>query len=62
MIVHDAEQAKRDVAKRGDIIPEAVCELRAHKVYGCYVRELKSGKLKLDKAKSEAEAKLDGEA
>ncbi len=50
------------MAKRGDIIPEAVCELRAHKVYGCYVRELKSGKLKLDKAKSEAEAKLDGEA
>src|SRR5690554_564110 len=39
---------------------KAVCDLRAHKVFGRYLRELKSGALKLDKAKITNEAKLDG--
>jgi len=39
---------------------KAVCDLGAHKVFGRYLRELKSGALKLDKAKIDAEAKVDG--
>ncbi len=39
---------------------KAVCDFGAHKVFGRYLRELKSGALKLDKAKIDAEAKVDG--
>lgn len=57
-------EAERRLAALGDLEAKghtkAVCDLRAHKVFGRYLRELKSGALKLDKAKIAAEAKLDG--
>ncbi len=57
-------EAERRLAALGDLTgkshTKAVCDLRAHKVFGRYLRELKSGALKLDKAKIAAEAKLDG--
>jgi len=38
----------------------AVCELKVHPTMGRYVRELKSGKLRVDRAAVAAEEKLDG--
>jgi len=57
-------EAERRLAALGDLTgkehTKAVCDLRAHKVFGKYLRQLKGGGLKLDKAKIAAEAKLDG--
>jgi len=39
---------------------QATCELSAHKVYGRYVRQSRTGKLRLDKAKFRAEELFDG--
>jgi len=39
---------------------QATCELSAHKVYGRYVRQSRTGKLRLDKAKFRAEGLFDG--
>jgi transposase len=39
---------------------KAVCDLRAHKTFGRYIRQTKTGKLLLNKAKITAEEKLDG--
>jgi len=36
------------------------CDLRAHRTFGRYVRQTKTGMLKLDKTKIQQEAKLDG--
>ncbi|HZJ10875.1 MAG TPA: hypothetical protein VFD39_14345, partial [Trueperaceae bacterium] len=57
-------EAERRIADLGDLTgkahTKAVCDLKSHKAFGRYIRELKNGNLKLDKAKIEAEAKLDG--
>lgn len=37
-----------------------MCKLRSHKVYGKYIRQLKDGRLKLNKTKIREEAKYDG--
>lgn len=39
---------------------KAACALRAHKVYGKYIRQTKTGKLRLDKAKIQSHAQYDG--
>ncbi len=39
---------------------KAMCNLRSHKVYGKYLRQLKDGRLKLDKGKIREEEKYDG--
>lgn len=39
---------------------KAACKLRAHATYGRYIRQTKTGKLRLDKAKIRREAKYDG--
>jgi len=39
---------------------KAVCVLKAHRAMGKYVRELKSGALRIDRAKVHSEEKLDG--
>jgi len=44
--------------KRGHT--KAVCELKSHRGYGRYIRELKNGELRIDRAKVKAEEKLDG--
>jgi hypothetical protein len=44
----------------GEPHQKAACELRAHKVYGRYVRQTRTGKLRLNKAKFRAEELFDG--
>jgi len=44
----------------GEPHKKAACELRAHKVYGRYVRQTRTGKLRLNKAKCRAEELFDG--
>jgi transposase len=44
--------------KRGHT--KAVCKLKSHRGYGRYIRELKNGRLRIDRAKVKADAKLDG--
>ena len=39
---------------------KAVCALKSHRGYGRYVRELKNGKLRIDRAQVKADEKLDG--
>jgi transposase len=39
---------------------KAVCALKSHRGYGKYVRELKNGKLQIDRGKVKADARLDG--
>ena len=57
-------EAERRIAELGDLTgkehSKRVCALKANPTFGKYVRELKSGKLKLDKGKIASEAKLDG--
>lgn len=57
-------EAERRLAALGDLSgkahTKAVCDLRAHKVFGRYLREQKNGRLLIDKAKVAAGAKLDG--
>jgi transposase len=69
----ERDQAKRDDIVRetqrrlesleqleGKAHTKAACDLRAHRTFGRYVRQAKTGKLKLDKTKITTEAKLDG--
>lgn len=44
----------------GEPHEKATCALRAHPVYGRYVRQTKRGKLRLNQAKIQAEAAFDG--
>ena len=44
----------------GEPHEKAACALRSHKVFGRYIRQTKTGKLKLNKAKISTEAQLDG--
>ncbi|HHY10918.1 MAG TPA: transposase, partial [Firmicutes bacterium] len=44
----------------GEPHEKAACALRAHKVYGRYIRQTKTGKLRLNKAKIKQEAQYDG--
>lgn len=57
----------RRVAKRGEDGEEsghtrAVCELMAHSFYGKYVRELRSGELRIDRGRVRAKENLDGKS
>lgn len=60
-IVKETE-ARLEALKQLDGEPheKAACDLRTHPVFGRYVRQTKTGKLRLDKAKIAAEARLDG--
>ena len=57
-------ETERRLAEIGELTGEghtkAACSLVAHRVFGRYVRQTKSGKLRLDKARIALEAKLDG--
>ncbi|MEW6522195.1 MAG: hypothetical protein AB1445_01260 [Bacillota bacterium] len=44
----------------GEPHTKAACTLRAHPVYGRYVRQTKTGRLTLNRARIQAEANLDG--
>ena len=75
VIAYNPEQAKMNRMDRESILERLSCELEAlnrkkrtkaqcrvmlHPSMGRYVKELKSGKLKIDKAKVKQEEKLDG--
>ena len=75
VIAYNPQQAKLDQISRQQIIERLSCELEAlnqknktkaqcnlllHRSMGRYVKELKSGKLKIDKAKIQQDEKLDG--
>jgi transposase len=57
-------ETERRLVELGDLTgkahTKAVCALRAHPTYGRYVRQSKTGKLAIDRAKIATEAKLDG--
>jgi hypothetical protein len=57
-------EAERRIGELGDLTgkahTKAACALRAHPTYGRYVRQSKTGKLAIDRAKIATEAKLDG--
>jgi len=60
-IVAEAERRLAGVGQLdGAAHTKAACDLRAHRTFGRYVRQTKTGKLKLDKTKIQQEAKLDG--
>lgn len=75
MIAYNPQQAKLDRSNREQILERLNCELEVlnkkhktkaqcnlllHRSMGRYVKELKSGKLKIDKAKVRQDEKLDG--
>jgi len=60
-IVQEAERRLAALEQLdGQAHTKAACDLRAHRTFGRYVRQTKTGKLKLDKTKIATEAKLDG--
>jgi transposase len=60
-IVRETEQRLADLAQLdGTAHTRTACDLRAHRTFGRYIRQTKTGKLKLDKSKIQQEAKLDG--
>jgi hypothetical protein len=78
VLVYNPDQAKKDRAKREQVLqkigeallalraprrkddPKAVRRLLSQRKIGPYLRQLKSGKLKIDRAKVRAEQQLDG--
>ena len=78
VLVYNPEQAKKDRAKRDQVLqkigeallalrvrrrkddPQAVRRLLSHGKMGPYLRQLKSGRLKIDRTKVRAEQSLDG--
>lgn len=60
-IVAEVERRLAELRQlEGEPHEKAACELRAHKVYGRYIRQTKRGKLRLDKTKIRREAQFDG--
>jgi transposase len=78
ILVHNPEEAKKDMATRektlkkiaealksikeqkGQCHKKNVCALLSHRTMGRYLRQLKTGAIKLDKGKIKEEAHLDG--
>jgi hypothetical protein len=56
----DTQRSKAKNAKATDAHTKAECALRDHPALGRYLRQTRSGRLRLDRAKIAAEAKLDG--
>src|SRR4051794_33527468 len=56
----DAARAKTHSAKASDAHRRAECALRDHPSLGRYLRQTPSGRLRIDRAKINAEARLDG--
>ncbi len=60
-IVKEAERRLEELKQLdGEPHEKAACALRSHNVFGKYVRQTKTGKLRLDKAKIQNEAQYDG--
>jgi hypothetical protein len=56
----DTQRTKANNAKAKDTHTKAECALRDHPALGRYLRQTQSGRLRIDRAKIAAEAKLDG--
>ncbi len=56
----EIQSLNRGVKRRGKEHNRAVCSLKSHPTLGRYLKELKSGDLRIDRAKVRAETKLDG--
>ena len=56
----ELERLNRGLPQRGKEHTKAVCALKAHPVYGRYVKELPTGELVIDRAKVRQEERLDG--
>ncbi len=56
----DAQRQKAKTKKATDAHSKAECALRDHRSLGRYLRQTPSGRLRIDRAKIAAEAKLDG--
>jgi Transposase DDE domain len=56
----DTQRTKAKNAKAKDTHTKAECALRDHPALGRYLRQTQSGRLRIDRAKIAAEAKLDG--
>lgn len=56
----EIDRLNRGLERREGEHNRAVCELKSHRTLGRYVRELKNGELRVDRAKVRAEEKLDG--
>jgi DDE family transposase len=54
------QRAKAKTTKAADAHTRAECALRDHPALGRYLRQTKTGRLRIDRAKVAAEAKLDG--
>jgi len=60
-IVREAERRLEQLKQlEGEPHEKAACALRTHEVFGKYIRQTKTGKLRLDKAKIQNEAHYDG--
>ena len=60
-IVREAERRLEDLHQlEGEPHEKAACALRTHKVFGRYIRQTKTGKLRLDKGKIRQEEQYDG--
>ena len=60
-ILKEAERRLEELKQLdGEPHEKAACALRSHNVFGKYVRQTKTGKLRLDKAKVQNEAQYDG--
>jgi len=60
-ILQEVEKRLSDLSQLdGKPHEKAACALRSHKVFGRYIRQTKTGKLKLNKAKIGLEEQLDG--
>ncbi len=61
---HIIEEVKKRLEElnqlEGEPHDKAACKLRAHSTYGRYIRQTKTGKLRLDKTKIRQEEKYDG--
>ena len=56
----EVERLNTSLAKRDGRHSKAVCALKSHRSMGRYVKELKSGELRIDRAAVKAEERLDG--
>ena len=56
----EAELEALNERRSGREHTKAVCALTSHSVYGRYLRELKSGKLRIDRGRVRSEERLDG--
>jgi hypothetical protein len=56
----EAELERVNASRRGPVHNKATCALKSHPAYGRFIQELEDGTLRLDRARVQAETRLDG--